>query len=181
MISCFNFLEPEASRHRTRLYLYLYLTTWNTFRDGIFSPTSEKGIYYIIKCLPVHFILNPGYIEFELSVITNQAQNVEIMIIQRWIDVKTLNRRCFNVVCLLGMAWNILDSSGVRNHDLLLASWLHKPLHHITKTRLYNIDPLKPHFYTVKLGFTGVYIIFLISAQKHRLWVFVRTASQRRF
>ena len=35
----------------------------------------------------------------------------------------------------------------------------------ITKTCLYNIDPLKPHFYIVKLGFTGVYIIFLISAQ----------------
>ena len=32
------------------------------------------------------------------------------------------------------------------------------------KTRLYNFDPLKPHFYIVKLGFTGVYIIFLISA-----------------
>ena len=37
---------------------------------------------------------------------------------------------------------------------------------YITKTRLYNFDPLKPHFYTVKLGFTGVYIIFLISAKK---------------
>ena len=31
------------------------------------------------------------------------------------------------------------------------------------KTCLYNFDPLKPHFYIVKLGFTGVYIIFLIS------------------
>ena len=51
----------------------------------------------------------------------------------------------------------------------------------ITKTCLYNFDPLKPHFYIVKLGFTGVYIIFLISAQKHRLWVLVRTASLRRF
>ena len=28
---------------------------------------------------------------------------------------------------------------------------------------------LKPHFYIVKLGFTGVYIIFLISAQTYRL------------
>ena len=37
---------------------------------------------------------------------------------------------------------------------------------HITKTRLYNFNPLKPHFYIVKLGFTGVYIIFLISAKK---------------
>ena len=35
----------------------------------------------------------------------------------------------------------------------------------ITKTYLYNFDPLKPHFYIVKLGFTGVYITFLISAQ----------------
>ena len=34
----------------------------------------------------------------------------------------------------------------------------------ITKTCLY-FDPLKPHFYRVKLGFTGAYIIFLISAQ----------------
>ena len=37
------------------------------------------------------------------------------------------------------------------------------------KTRLYNFDPLKPHFYIVKLGFRGVYISFLISAQKHNL------------
>ena len=35
----------------------------------------------------------------------------------------------------------------------------------ITKKCLYNFDPLKPNFYIVKLGFTGVYIIFLISAQ----------------
>ena len=47
----------------------------------------------------------------------------------------------------------------------------------ITKTRLYNFDPLKPHFYIVKLWFIGIYIIFLISAQRHRLWVLVRTAS----
>ena len=44
----------------------------------------------------------------------------------------------------------------------------------ITKTRLYNFHPLTPHFYIVKLGFTGVYFIVLISAQKHRLWVLVK-------
>ena len=32
---------------------------------------------------------------------------------------------------------------------------------YITKTCLYNLDPLKPHFYIVKLGFIGVCIIFL--------------------
>ena len=36
----------------------------------------------------------------------------------------------------------------------------------ITKTRLYNFDPLKPNFYTLKQGFTGVDIIFLISASE---------------
>ena len=32
-------------------------------------------------------------------------------------------------------------------------------------SRKHAFDPLKPYFYIVKLGFTGVYIIFLISAQ----------------
>ena len=32
----------------------------------------------------------------------------------------------------------------------------------ITKTWLYNFDPLKPHFYIVKLGFTGVYIFLFL-------------------
>ena len=41
----------------------------------------------------------------------------------------------------------------------------HPKQFNITKTCLYNVDPLKPHFYIVKLGFTGVYIIFHISAQ----------------
>ena len=36
----------------------------------------------------------------------------------------------------------------------------------ITKTCLYNFDTLKPHFCRVNLGFTGVYINFLIFAQK---------------
>ena len=36
----------------------------------------------------------------------------------------------------------------------------------ITKTYLYNFDPLRPHFYIVKLEFKGVYIIFLNSAKK---------------
>ena len=35
----------------------------------------------------------------------------------------------------------------------------------ITKTRLYNFDPVIPHFHIVKLGFTGVYLIFLISVK----------------
>ena len=54
------------------------------------------------------------------------------------------------------------------------------PTDHITETYLYNIGPLKPHFDIVKQRFIGVDIIFN-SAQTHRLWVLVRTASLRQF
>ena len=63
-----------------------------------------------------------------------------------------------------------------RNKKNVNTFWLY-----IMKTRLYNFDPLQPHFYMVKLGFTGVYIIFLISAQRHRLWVLIRTILARQF
>ena len=49
----------------------------------------------------------------------------------------------------------------------------------ITKTSPCNEHPLTSHFYIVKLGFTGVYMIFLFFALKQRLWVLVRTASLR--
>ena len=52
--------------------------------------------------------------------------------------------------------YNQCISQHVRNLDFLLI---------IAKTCLYKFDPLQPQFYIVKLGFTGVYIIFLISAQ----------------
>ena len=32
----------------------------------------------------------------------------------------------------------------------------------ITRTCLYNFDPLKLHFYIIKLGFTGVYIFLFL-------------------
>ena len=37
----------------------------------------------------------------------------------------------------------------------------------IMKTNLYNFDPLKPHFYVVKLGFTVVYILFFLFLLKN--------------
>ena len=43
------------------------------------------------------------------------------------------------------------------------------------------LTPLNPHFYRMKMEFTGVYINLLISAQKYRLWVLIRTASLWQF
>ena len=46
---------------------------------------------------------------------------------------------------------------------------------YITKTCLYNFDPVKAHFYIVKLEFKRVYIILSYFFSNHRLWVLVRT------
>ena len=60
------------------------------------------------------------------------------------------------------MVANILSLSNPLTYNTSV--WKHKE-YSITKTRLYNLDPIKPHFYIVKLGFTGVFIIFLLSAK----------------
>ena len=39
-----------------------------------------------------------------------------------------------------------------------------------------NVHPRTPHFYIVKLGFTG-YTLFSYFCSKHRLWVLIRNAS----
>ena len=51
-----------------------------------------------------------------------------------------------------------LEKATVTEHSPRINRWQY----HIKKTRLYNFDPLKLHCYIVNLGFTGVYIIFLI-------------------
>ena len=57
--------------------------------------------------------------------------------------------------CGISCEYSVIQSAAISRTILEL----------ITKTRLYNFDPLKPHFYIVKLGFAGVLVIFLISAQ----------------
>ena len=73
-----------------------------------------------------------------------------------------------NVLCYLQgpIPWSLANAEG------LLC---------ITKTYLYNFGPLKPHFLYSKSGvYRGIHY-FSYFCSKHRLWVFVRTASPRRF
>ena len=69
-----------------------------------------------------------------------KSKNKNIVLITLWNHVKVLIRR-------------------------ISLKYIQRIPHFITKTCLYNFDPLKPHFYIVKLGFTGVHIIFLIFVQ----------------
>ena len=70
------------------------------------------------------------------------------------------NNICFCKESQKNIAQVSLDTT---SHEVLCWSWSSLLIFpYITKTRLYNFDPLKPHLYIVKLGFTGIYIIFLI-------------------
>ena len=89
-------------------------------------------------------------------------------------SVLVLPWRCISYVLISITSW-----SDAMNSPLLINAF--RTIYCITKSCLYNFDTHKPQFYIVKLGFKGVYIIFLISVQKHRLLVLVRTASSRRF
>ena len=92
---------------------------------------------------------------------------------------------CLILVCSIylllmpveGCVWSFLLFLGICSHVLLsfrVAAALWKSRIEIdkvslrqasiAKTCLYNFDPLKPHFYIVKLGFTGytLFILFLL-------------------
>ena len=73
------------------------------------------------------------------------------------------------------LLFNVLKCSESRNGAPLMSF-----LASITKTCLYNFDPHRPHFYIVKLGFTGVYIIFSNFAdyQQSMLWAEVWKISE---
>ena len=57
--------------------------------------------------------------------------------------------------------YRLLHSDTLTLHMCVLKCEQVHTVKHITKTRLYNFDPLKPHFYIVKLGFTGYTLFFL--------------------
>ena len=79
----------------------------------------------------------------------------------------------FQYLFLIDFFW-CLGESVLRDFGLF-------PGYLIKKKSLYNVDPPWIPLLYSKLGFTGEYIIFLISAQKHSLWELARTASLRRF
>ena len=76
-----------------------------------------------------------------------------LKVLQRVPFASILGVDCTCLICMVESV-NVFGDIG-DNRGLTLS---------ITKTFLYNFDPLKPHFYIVKLWFTGVDIIFHISA-----------------
>ena len=136
----------------------------NEYPKHMFSSRNKKNIFWIPPLICSYAIIqrrNPNTPSSPILITGVWCLCVIIKTIGQWRgdDIRLFTRK--HSIC---------------NHDLNLP-----PARCITKTCLYNFDLLKPHFYVVKLGFTGVYIICLISAQKHNFWVLVRSASMRQF
>ena len=55
----------------------------------------------------------------------------------------------------------VIDSLRVQSHQLYNIFFVRVIWFNITKTCLYSFDPLKPHFYIIKLGLQGYILFFL--------------------
>ena len=61
------------------------------------------------------------------------------------------------------------------------AQILHNDIKSSRKHAYIMFTPYIPFLYSISGVYSGIHYFFLISAQKHRLWVLVRTASPKRF
>ena len=92
-----------------------------------------------------HEVSNHVFWRVKVTVVQNYAKD---MILIKSAQIKGQNHNAYPII-----------------KERPLANFCESDISHIMKTCLYNFDPLEPHFYIEKLGFTGVYIIFLIFAQ----------------
>ena len=116
--------------------------------QGDWYPNTKSHIRSALASTQIDLVLPTDFTIFTLSIWTD-VPKIQIRVCYG-------SRECIYIIDLL-----VLNERYVVDTHLKLLGNLH-----IKKTCLYNFDPLNPtHFYIVKLGFTGVYIIFLISAQ----------------
>ena len=129
----------------------------------------------LLEVLMQYFCIKSNY----LIPLERSLGDIQIVIITNFVVVSSVGIKRVDCTCNIRFCGETRTNTNLLVKKMAALELLLRSV--ITKTYLYNFDPLKPHFYIVKLGFTGVYIIFVISAQKHRLWVLVRTVSTRRF
>ena len=154
--------------HMVRLCpLHIFFTDWK-----IFICLSKVGSYYVLTLSP-HLSLSVRPIVCLFCPLPSRVRSIfpkqiewilcnfgQMFTMQRK-SVELITKPCpMNVrVTIQGQKLNGNVLCPVYNFKTFWDSFMKRC---ITKTRLYSFDPLKPNFYTVKLGFTGVYIKFLL-------------------
>ena len=151
-------------------------------RKQIFRDILEEFSYFIMKiyvvsthknCLISYFKLTYNYFKEAQKAIPKLspfASWPSATIKPQWLKLSISNKIPWSQRSLSHWSLTAVFLSGphqAKQRFILVSTWEKDLSHgqcHITETCLYNVDPLKPQFYIVKLGFTGVYII-VISAQ----------------
>ena len=155
---------PSVSRPT---YLFIYLFILFLF------------IYCFMFCMPdyryvdFHIFIDCDLEQVIAPTVTNATIQYRLLILKVFVATLLMFLQYFFTFHCHSMPWIVNPQtcpfSDVVFPSLLLRSsrswFFHCYLQTFTKTCLYSFDPLKPHFYIVKLGFKGVYIIFLISVQ----------------
>ena len=125
-----------------------------------------KVLFSIKNCWYLSYFFMKTCFRYPIEASCQDTSNEYPQHIFSWRDKKNIYLATILIWCIrlhkcAGWPGPLLSTSAIRALFSCCGS-------NITKPCLYNFDPFKAHFYIVKLGFTGVYIIFLISAQKHR-------------
>ena len=129
---------------------------------------------YLIQIIDINSHTKWQTVQIQISWLLQKPTDLDLNCLQRQDKSGFSRTRVNNVYLMFSIICN-------ENRGLQVSTLLGGFSDFSSRKHAYIFNPIKPHFYIVKLGFTGVYIIFLISAQKHRLWILVRTASSRRF
>ena len=187
---CILFFLISAQKHRLWVLVRTMLSSSNEYPQSMFWAEIWKIRFFLSEmfqflevkfsiCLNRCIFLMMPEMSFRFTVSDWHTCYLKSIFMFSYFSMKTY---------VLGSHWNHIDKGiPMSAHNIIMLAWrnnwcqISMAQPSVTKTCLYNFDPLKPHFYIVKLGFTRVHIIFLISAQKHRLWVFIRTVLLRWF
>ena len=143
-------------------------TRKSTIKCKLHLEETLQAVFFIMIYIFYHNIFCIYFIWFLLCFIRLQRPRLEGHLERYYFSTK---------VYAVGTQYNHLWAIFLMHHQFVQNLDKALLIYVITKTHLYNFDPNKPHFYIVKMGFTGVYIIFNISARKHRLWVLVGLMS----
>ena len=137
----------------------------NTYPNHMFYEEKriKQGLSYISFC-PLRILYNSKIVIMATSLGTNVVVVTRVRC-TNWPPVF----ESLKLYCILNTGTPYLLTLVVLKFEQVhfTSRWcIWKKKLHITKRCPYNFDPLKPHFYIVKLGFTGIYIIFLILLKK---------------
>ena len=153
-----------GSGHRTLIRLRI-CAVWPWPSLSVHTPKAHFHLAWLSSAFISVFNLIAAYRSLMESKFIIECTNVQAQKQSSWSSYwytfGRLSLHCVRMRWIPFTFWHVYPAKAQ------ISLWISTVWPNITKTRLYNSDFLKSHFYIVKLGFTGVYIIFSYVPKKH--------------